>query len=122
MGYESRLYVVDKITISSFKNEFPGYICVDKIAKFDLGKMAIGFTDIFTTDAEFSLYEEDLDCTTDKYGERIKYTDIQSVINWMGTAEKVEHYRRIPPVLSFLKSLQEESTAWENLIVIHYGY
>jgi hypothetical protein len=132
MGYESRLFIVDRKSINQ-KNK-PPYVFGEKIAEFDLCKMGYDridgktFTDNFKIDLDFDVYSDDYcpDCgneiniSIDRYGEKCKGAKVETVIGWLEKYEQQDHYRRIPPVLAFLKALQPDE--WQELIVVHFGY
>jgi len=132
MGYESRLFIVNRKSIK--KKNKPPYIYGSKIAEFDLCKMGYDringkmFSEIFNIDLDFEIFSDDCcpDCgaeinlSIDRYGEKCKGAKIETVIGWLEAFEQRDHYRRIPPILAYLKALQPDE--WAELLVIHYGY
>lgn len=124
MGYESRIIVASRI-----KWEKSGLVWFEKLADMRLSKCGHGFSELFTTEIESNIYgdgfkansEEEYELTVDKYGEICKYTDVQTVINWLESREAENHYRRFAPAIAMLKAYAAE--AWNGeIVVIHYGY
>lgn len=115
MGYESRLYVVDKHRAANY---------AQKIAVINMGVMGYnnGWKELFCNLLACDLYAEDGNTliTEDNYGEKLKSTDIQSVIEWLETKGREMDYRRIEPLIGFLKGF--DPNEWEDLQVVHYGY
>ena len=124
MGYESRIIVARRTVW-----ERSGLVWFEKLSEMWLSKVGYNFPEIFTTEIESNIYgdgfkensNEEYELTIDKYGDICKYTDIQTVIDWLENAEKREHYRRHTPAIAMLKAYAAEQ--WEGeLVVIHYGY
>lgn len=115
MGYESRIYVCEY--------HDTGYC--ETIAAVKLSRMG-SFCDIFKEDLRDDFYgigEPNVDVLrTDDYGKKIKYAELEDVIQFLERMEAEDHYRRLPFTLAMLKSLQERKSEWEHLIVVHYGY
>lgn len=115
MGYESRIYVCEYYE--------SGYC--ETIAAVNLSRMG-NFCDIFKKDLKDDFYgigEPDVSVLrNDDYGKKIKYAELEDVIHFLEKTEAEYHYRRLPPTLAMLKSLQERKSEWEHLIVVHYGY
>lgn len=124
MGYESRIFIVNRFTID-FEDRVD--ICAEKIADIKLGKMYSGFRYIFNKKIDYSIYVDsaDYDTNIDKYGEKLKYASISDVISYLENLMKSEDYkvnphRRIMPLYSLLKGFNENE--WHDLQVVHYGY
>ena len=138
MGYESKLYIVDRNEYENFKGTAKN-VYGDVIATYDLSKMGDGdFYALFTKDIDFDLtdnylydskvsaekgedYYTMVEDNRDCYGDLCKYAEIDDVIayleNYMTTKD---YYRRVAPLLALLKGLNKED--WTNLVVVHYGY
>lgn len=123
MGYESRIIVA---TRKKWNN---GCVWFQKLAEMYMSRCGYGFPEIFTTEIESNIYgdgfkensNEEYELTEDCYGDICKYTDVQTVIDWLENAEAKEHYRRFTPAIAMLKAYAAEK--WEgDLVVIHYGY
>lgn len=118
MGYESKLYVVEKKgNLFEEKKQYAEVIAVYNMSKFD------AFGGIFQNEADCYFYADDGDTevTTDKYGDTIKEAPINEVIEYLEKYKSEnEHYRRVEPLLNMLKGFN--ITEWNNLSVMHYGY
>lgn len=117
MGYESRLYIVNK---SSIKDE-KGY-WADLIASFNLScvsnLMLQGVKDAKDTDAYF--LEGGSFIYKDKYDKKLKEIPLKEMITMISNAMQYDDYRRYKPCLSLLMGFNEKE--WDNLVVLHYGY
>jgi hypothetical protein len=117
MGYESRLYIVEKNHLVGNHN------FGEKIAMFNLSCMNDNkFYNLFNKEIDFDFYAENRNdlLTVDDYDKKLKYTDIKTVINYLEIISKDNDYRRFKPLLSLLKGF--DLSKWDNLIVVHYGY
>ncbi len=117
MGYESRIYVVEKSKELRY---------AEVIAMFNLCKMG-GFCNIFNEKIDYRVFLENKDApdTEDSYGDALKETTIEAVIDYIEYEIKEEKrngsvYRRLEPVLSLLKGFDKKR--WDELSVIHWGY
>lgn len=116
MGYESRIYIVEKYGETA-----------EKIAVFNLSNVPISST-IRTkypaTDCE--LYEGDELITADKYGEplrEIPLSDLAELIKAEIIKDQQQDgyiYRRYLPLLGLLEGFNPNQ--WDALIALHYGY
>lgn len=124
MGYESRLYVMQRrdFTVENRDGEEVRFIHAGEIARFDMSKMTPSFRDLFAEEADFDVYGDngepiDEDC----YGDRLAYAPARNVVEWLERQVERSDYRRLKPLLVFLKALELES--WDGeLVVVHYGY
>lgn len=122
MGYESRLYVVEK---SDIRND-TGKRYAEVVAMFNICK-CYKLSDILTKQKETDCYIYADDGNTkilkDRYDEKLTEVSIPFVIS---TLEKIleggETYRRIYPLLNALKTFDEQKDKWGELAVLHYGY
>lgn len=119
MGYESKIIVARKCSVERENTE--PYIFSLELARMNLSR-AGGIEEIFAEPVTWTIHGDDeCDITEDKYGDTCRYTDIQTVIDWLEKAEAREHYRRFTPALAMLRAYAAET--WDDpLIVIHYGY
>lgn len=125
MGYESRLIVAKRTEMN-----ICGSVWFEKLAEIYMSMCGTYFRDIFTTEIESDIFgdgfekgstEDTFVMTEDRYGKVCKYTDLQTVIDYMEKEEAKKHYRRFAVALATLKAFQAEE--WESpLVVIHYGY
>jgi hypothetical protein len=121
MGYESRIYVVNRT-----EHKLPNgekYVRGEEIARINLCVMSYEFVDLFDTWVDYPLFAEDGNTVidTDKYGSKLETAPIQRVIDWL--EERVaggDRYRRITMLLGMLKSFDQSE--WDYLEVVHYGY
>lgn len=123
MGYESKLFIVDKSKYSSSNIENGRHWC-EIIAMFDLCKV-YSVSDKMRkypeTDGYFYAYDSNTVITEDLYGDIMREIPIKDAIKIIEDAEKAEpNYRRFKPCISLLKSFNENE--WENLVVLHYGH
>lgn len=121
MGYESRIIIAEKHSFNL--DDGTEEVYSNTLADMKLSKMWKGFTSLFTKTVDWKIYgDNDIDLTTDCYGDTCTYTDdIESIIEFLEKCEQKEHYRRVTPALAMLKAYAAEN--WEGkLVVIHYGY
>lgn len=119
MGYESRLYVVNKH--EKFSSE---YRCWGEvIAMFNLCK-AYGVSDKMRKYPETDCYifadDGNTEIVEDKYDDVMKEIPIDDAIKIIEEVSMNDNYRRYAPCLALLKSF--DKSQWENLVVLHYGY
>lgn len=122
MGYESRLYVVEKSDIRNDTDKRYAKV----VAMFDMCKF-YALSDILTKQKETDCYIYADDGNTkivkDRYDEKLTEASIPFVISIL---EKIleggETYRRIYPLLNALKAFDEQKDKWGDMVVLHYGY
>ena len=117
MGYESKLYVVDKHDWK-FANKKWGEV----IAMFDLCSVPrLNFSSYPATDCYIIADDGNTEITEDRYGDPLKEVPIQDAINMIEKAiETEDYYRRYKPCLDMLKGFNPDN--WGNLVVLHYGH
>ena len=120
MGYESRLYVVNRRELRWDGKSLGIYR--DMIAKFDMSCVRWNPDEIFTTPIDFHIgyNEKNEPIYNDLYGKRCGMASVSAVISAIEALEGREHYRRFKPLLGFLKGLDESE--WDDLRVVHFGY
>lgn len=120
MGYESRLYVINRI-----EHELPNgekWVIGEEIGKINMCCMEMCFVDLFDTNIDYKIIADDhnTEITKDEYGSDLQAAPIQRVIDWL---EKYMAdgaiYRRLKPLLGFLKGFDQSE--WNYLEVVHYG-
>lgn len=119
MGYESRIFVVDR---REYKHgDGTSYVYAEKIADIKMACMYDGFTKLFDKKVDYDLYIDNGDeaTQTDMYGEIMTYTDCKTVINYLENLISKD-YRRLPLLLGLLKGIDESQ--WDNIQIVHYGY
>lgn len=110
MGYESRLYVVDKLDDYG-----------EVIAVFNLCKVSSVASKMKKYPAtNLYIYSGDKKITRDCYGEPLTEIPIKDAISIIEEAAADSNYRRFEPCLNMLKGF--ELNRWHNLVVLHYGY
>ena len=123
MGYESKLYVVNKTNISEIIGDKTWFFC-EKIAEFNLCKVPLisskmrkykdtnGY--IYADDGNTRIFE-------DLYGDSLKEIPLSDAIKIIfEAASGNNYYRRYNPCLQLLKGFNLDD--WSNLVVLHYGY
>jgi len=117
MGYESKLYVVDKHHWK-WSNEPWGEV----IAMFNLCKVPeLNFSKYPPTDCYIYADDGNTEIREDNYGDPLKEIPIKDMIQMLEEAIKTEdYYRRYQPCLSLLKGFNLDD--WGNLVILHYGH
>ena len=121
MSYESRIFVVERNEIEN--RDGTSYVYAEKIADVKMCSMYNGFRDLFDKEVDYELYIDSGEKSTsiDMYGDKMKYTDVQTVIDYL---EKLinsgETYRRLSLLLGMLKGI--DTSQWNDIQVVHYGY
>lgn len=117
MGYESKLYIVDKHHWK-WNDEPWGEV----IAMFDLCKVPnLNFSHFPDTDCYIYLDGSDIKIKEDGYGDRLKEIPVKDAIDMIEKEIEVDRdYRRFQPCLNLLKGF--DLNRWENLVVLHYGH
>ncbi len=118
MGYESRIIVVDR-------HDQGHFVFAEKLAEIKMSKMGYGngWREMFSKPVDYKLFIDSCNEDTDKdcYGEHLKSTNIQTVVDWLETEiQNGNKYRRLQVLLSLLKGFDESQ--WTELQVVHYGY
>lgn len=122
MGYESRLFVVDKHESKGCLR--PDLFWAEKIAEFNLSKVPevstlinskYPFTDcyIYADDGNTAIVE-------DKYGSPLREIPLVDMVGILESCAKGSNYRRFNPCIQLLKGF--DLLEWGNLVVLHYGY
>lgn len=120
MGYDSRLYVVNK---SGLKHDEGGREMVwgEVVAMFELcvaPEVAHAFRN--AEDTEVYFYGADGAVTRDCYNEPLKEMPLESAVRVMGEIAENSDYRRYNPCLQMLKGFDRGQ--WGELVVLHYGH
>ena len=121
MGYESRVFVVNRSELENKSGET--YVYAEKIADVKMSCMGSGFTGLFDKKIGYKLYVDNGDeaTQTDKYGNTMTYTDCKTVITYLeNLIADGENYRRLTMLLGLLKGIDE--TQWDDIQIVHYGY
>lgn len=116
MGYESKLYVVDKHDWKGCDGKWG-----EVIASFDLCCVPINFAQYPATDCYIIADDGNTRIIEDKYGDPLREIPIQDAIEMIEKVIKTgDYYRRYKPCLNLLKGFNINN--WENLVVLHYGH
>ena len=123
MGYESRLYVVNKFGVVDEENKMK---LAEVVAVFNMCVCPTTYIlkDSKKTDCYF--YNNDEIVLKDRYEKPLTEATIEEVISLLETdINNGENYRRLFPLLATLKIFKEQKNigAWDDdLVVLHYGY
>lgn len=124
MGYESRLYIVNKS--SMFNEDKTRYAQI--VATFNMCVCPTTYKLQDFPETDCYIYGDDGNrrILEDNYGRRLTEAEIEDVIDLLEEdIRKGEKYRRLFPLLATLKVFEEQKRigVWdENLVVLHYGY
>ena len=121
MGYESRLYVVEKCNTTENVNG-KSLKWAEVVAMIDLCKcypVSDKMRKYPETDAFF--YDSaDKKVTEDLYGEPLREIPLSDAIQIVGQAMESGYYRRYEPAMGLLKGFNADD--WGDLVVLHYGH
>ena len=118
MGYESKLYVVEKCSVATHDERYKFALVV---AEFDLCKAGIHRSDFRDTDCAFYGDDGNTLVLEDCYGDSLGELTIPEAIKLIEDRRaKAPSYRRWNPCLALLRSLNTD--AWKDLYVLHYGH
>ena len=121
MGYESRIFIMDRNTYKGIDGNDHSW--AEQIAMVNMCKMGYdsGFHELFTEPIDYKIFiDEEHDVDEDCYGEHLKSATVQAVIDWLEKEIETDDYRRLPVLLGLLKGFQTDR--WSELQVVHYGY
>lgn len=126
MGYESKIYIVEKTNLV----EENGMKYARVLAMFDVSKfyeLADWFSNKPATKHYIYADDGDTQIVEDRYGDTLKEASVKEVIDRLeriveNGAETGIDYGRIFPLLAALKAFEEQSNHWGNVAVLHYGY
>lgn len=129
MGYESRLYVVDKYSKCIALEEINGkeYRHSDLIARFDLSCVGDECNELWSGGKETDCIVYDCKpdgnrgyITQDCYGKPLKEHKVKDVMRILMKGEAADHYRRFSAPIAYLMAIDEKE--WNDIVVLHYGY
>ena len=126
MGYESKIYIVEKT--NCFCSEENGMKYARVLAMFDVSKfyeLADWFSNKPATKHYIYADDGDTEIIEDRYGDTLKEASVKEVIEKLERIVTVENgvdYRRIFPLLAALKAFESHSEQWGDIAVLHYGY
>ena len=121
MGYEHRLYVVQKTRI---KDAYTGGMTLgDKWAVFNMGKVPELIEKISTYKPTNTYFYSDDGYTKvieDCYSDPLTEIPLDDMIEILRDILHDDIYRRYRPMLSYLETLH--AGKWANIAILHYGY
>ena len=126
MGYESKIYIIEKTKYSWDEENGMKYARV--LAMFDVSKfyeLAEWFSNKPATKHYIYADDGDTQIVEDRYGDTLKEASVKEVIDKLERIVEAENeidYRRIFPLLAALKAFESHSNQWEDIAVLHYGY
>lgn len=122
MGYESKIYIVEKSMIGKDVNGKRMWFG-DVVASFRLSKTPI-YQEIRNrfspTDTYFYADDGNTEIIEDIYGKPLTEIPIPDLIDILERAESKEHYRRYTPLIQMLQGF--DLAQWNDLVALHYGY
>ena len=126
MGYESKIYIIEKTNYSWDEEDGMKYARV--LAMFDVSKF-YELSDWFRNKPATKHYiyadDGDTEIIEDRYGDTLKEASVKEVIDKLERIIETENridYRRIFPLLAALKAFESHSEQWGDIAVLHYGY
>lgn len=123
MGYESRLYIVEKFDTMIYddKKRFARVISMFDMCKFP----ALANMFRYKPNTDCYIYADDGNTRVlkDCYGKPLTESTIESVIELLeNEIANGENYWRIFPLLSTLKIMKERRLINDDIVILHYGY
>lgn len=123
MGYESRIYVVEKFEETIYDD---GKCFARLIARFDMCVFhALANVMRYKPETNCYIYADDGNTRIleDCYGKPLTEATVKSVIEVLEKAiTNGENYWRVFPLLSMLKAVEERLGGYNKIVVLHYGY
>ena len=122
MGYESRLYIVEKTTQRNFDDRQWARI----IANIELGKV-YPFSDWFRKQRETQCFFYDTDGNTEVFkdhcGDVLKETDLANTLLQLEKVSQADGYWRYKVAIDLITSIINATTGYsENIAVLHFGH
>lgn len=120
MGYESRLYVVEKSSCVGLDEDGKRY--GEIIAMIDMCKLGNGFCKVLNEypATDCYIYIDGERTVEDKYGDPLVEMPLEDVIAIFEECSQEENYRRYAPAIGLLGGFNPNE--WGELVVLHYGY
>ena len=126
MGYESRIFVVEKS--EDFIDSETNMKHASLIAMYNMSGIDYKLWDFINNNSvitDCSFWNGfDTTITKDKYGKPLREIPLHKMVKGLEEVVAEEDYRRYPPLLALLKSFDERNMSdWcGDLVVLHYGY
>ena len=125
MGYESKLYIVEKPKNGLVDD---GKTFVTPIAMYDMCKFP-DLAEVLKKQPKTTCYfyadDGNTQVLVDKYDKELTESPLSFVLDLLiELYEKDDSYRRILPCIKLLEIFKEEQDKgkWQNLLVLHYGH
>lgn len=125
MGYESKLYIVNKLPEHMVIKDNGMQYC-ELIAMVDICKYykwsdkAIKYP---KTNCYFYAEDGNKKIIEDGYDEPLKEIPIDDALDILEEEfYSGDNYRRLRPALTLLQSLKDNENQWNEIVVLHYGY
>ena len=123
MGYESRLYIVNK---TKQRNLDDSRQWAQVIATIELGKV-YPFSDWFRKQKETQCYFYDTDGNTeiftDRCGDILKEADLANTLLQLEKVSQADGYWRYKVAIDLITSIINATTGYsENIAVLHFGH
>lgn len=83
-----------------------------------------GWRELFNKPLGSKMYAEDGNTVIEEdcYGEKVKYSEFEPVIEWLEEEMKRSGYRRLKPLLSLLKGFDLQEWKDGEMLIVHFGY
>lgn len=124
MGYESRLYVIEKTNIKNCCGAAAGMRYGIIIAIFEMGKVpSVSGTFRAYPKTDAFVYESDgnTEIVVDDCGDPLTEIPLDDALRIIEADNSFESYRRHKPLIAFLKAI--DTREWRHEIcVLHYGH
>lgn len=125
MGYESKLYIVNKLpehmVIKDNGMQYCELIAMVDICKYY--KWSEKATNYPRTNCYFYAEDGNKQIVEDGYGYPLKEISLDDAIEILDEAFcSGDNYRRLRPALTLLQSLKDNENQWNEIVVLHYGY
>ena len=122
MGYDSRIYIVNKANTGMNGGRYGEIIATYEMCVFP--PISTFFRNSKpAADCYIYVAGQDGETTTDPYGEPITEASVSEVITLLENLKDEDSgYRRVQPLLMALRGFEETADQWEDLTVIHYGH
>ena len=121
MGYESKLYVVEKSSLPAMTN---GKKFGQIVAMIDMCSLGDDFLRVLneypSTDCYIYADSYDEPTVEDRYGHELVEIPIKDMIDILDELSQETDYRRFAPAIGLLGGFNLDE--WGDLVVLHYGY
>ena len=130
MGYESRIYVINKMDIPAGldgKFKYADRMAIYEMCKFPPFQELFGGNCPVTEYAPYDPGDGDHPVTEDKYGDPLMERSITEVIDCLDQYISLKNknskiYARVKPLRAMLQEFEKIQDNYYRLAVLHYGY